>query len=425
MISHPVEFPLYVSSVRLTDRPGDLVAIDREQMTPLPPIRTVLRTRRRGETGSVGVLLHARLTEIGTIDLWCSQQNANRTWKLQFDVRSALQTDVAAHEGAAEAEGVVDEATWDACYACIAAVFSPAGDGKPQQLVKELGDVIGAGRSEWPTSLLRRMWEALLELEAGRQRSATHETRWLNLLGYTLRPGYGLALDDWRVAQTWKVVQGKLIHSSAAGRNESQILWRRIAGGLASGQQLAIAERLLGPIRILHRKLTTGHTRASDVALNPNESSEVWRLLGSLELLGMSLKLELGRILVDLLPKRKMANVRHAMVWAVSRLGQRVPVYGPLNTVVPAEHAARWLAAVLDLDGEDPIHQLAVMQLSRKTGDRYRDIDDAARSQAADWLVAHHVPPHLEELVREGGTLDAEEQGKIVGEALPTGLRLA
>ena len=39
-ISEPVEFPLLVSSTRLTDRPGDLVAVDAEQMRPLPPIRT-------------------------------------------------------------------------------------------------------------------------------------------------------------------------------------------------------------------------------------------------------------------------------------------------------------------------------------------------------------------------------------------------
>ena len=72
LISEPVEFPLYVSSTRLTDQPGEVVTIDREQMTPLPPIRTVLKTRSRREAGVVSVQLHAKLTEIGTIDLWCT-----------------------------------------------------------------------------------------------------------------------------------------------------------------------------------------------------------------------------------------------------------------------------------------------------------------------------------------------------------------
>ena len=37
-ISQPIEFSLFVSSTRLTDQPGDIVTINREQMKPLPPI---------------------------------------------------------------------------------------------------------------------------------------------------------------------------------------------------------------------------------------------------------------------------------------------------------------------------------------------------------------------------------------------------
>ena len=70
MVSEPAEFPLFVSSTRLTDKPGELVPIDRERMTPLPPMRTVLRTRKKAAAETVSVNLHARLTEIGTLDLW-------------------------------------------------------------------------------------------------------------------------------------------------------------------------------------------------------------------------------------------------------------------------------------------------------------------------------------------------------------------
>ena len=93
-ISQPVEFSLFYSSTRLTDQPGDLVTVQAEQMKALPPIRTVLRTDRRNESGTIPVSLHAHLSEIGTIDLWCRQLNADRRWRLQFDVRSATQTDI-------------------------------------------------------------------------------------------------------------------------------------------------------------------------------------------------------------------------------------------------------------------------------------------------------------------------------------------
>ncbi|MGO9114976.1 MAG: Hsp70 family protein [Thermoguttaceae bacterium] len=442
LVSEPVEFPLYVSSTRLTDRPGELVAFDREQMTPLPPIRTVLRTRKKGETETVAVNLHARLTEIGTLDLWCSEVAGKRSWRLQFDVRSATQTDVAAHESAAEGEGFVDEATWQECLAAIQQVFGPGGpinldgpikpDGilksdsteKPEGLVKRLSAVTGMNRNGWPTSLCRRLWEALIDSESGRRKSPVHEARWLNLLGFSLRPGYGLAVDDWRVAETWRLVQGKLVHPSVASRLEGWILWRRIGGGLLAGQQQALAEPLLGPIRGLHRLVVGGKGRGGDFGFQPNETAEIWRLLGSLELLPVSLKIELGEILLDLLPKRKMETARPAIVWAVGRLGARTPLYGPLNTVVPAETAGHWLKRLIDSFGGDPVGGLAVMQIARRTDDRYRDLSQKHRDAAAAYLTKESAPSHFVTLVQSGGSLDREEQGLVFGEALPKGLRL-
>ena len=202
-------------------------------------------------------------------------------------MRSATQTDIAAHQSQAEGEGVVDEAVWRQCQTLIAGrhLAPPGGPGtRPEGLVKRLVAATGTGRNQWPTSLCRRIWEALMEVEPGRRRSAVHEARWLNLLGFALRPGYGLAVDDWRVAQTWTALQGKFAHASADVRVEGWILWRRIAGGLAAGQQQALADPLLGPVRSLHHQLTTGKGR-SDFGFAIPETAEMWRLLGSLELL--------------------------------------------------------------------------------------------------------------------------------------------
>ncbi|MEZ4764211.1 MAG: hypothetical protein R3C26_13835 [Calditrichia bacterium] len=49
------------------------------------------------------------------------------------------------------------------------------------------------------------MADKLLEIMDGRKLSAAHEARWLNLLGYCLRPGFGDPLDDWRMKQIWKL----------------------------------------------------------------------------------------------------------------------------------------------------------------------------------------------------------------------------
>ena len=420
-ISEPVEFPLFVSSTRLTDISGQVVAIEPEQMLPLPPIRTVLRATRRREKGTVPVKLHARLSEIGTIDLWCSEVGNDRIWRLQFDIRSTTQTDLVAHDSGAESEGFFDESKWHACRDVIGGVFAPQGRDDPVDLIKQLAKTLQTSKRQWPTSLLRRMWEVLMELETGRRRSAPHEVRWVHLLGYALRPGYGFALDDWRVAETWRSVRGKLIHGSA---EQSLILWRRVAGGLSRGQQLAIAESSLAAIRALHGRFTGGKRRGHESLLNPNDSIEIWRLLGSLELLSVPAKIELGDIIVELLPKRKLERVRDAMAWALGRVGQRVPVYGPLNTVVPLDKAAEWLQVLMSQDSGRTTDLLAAMQLARRTADRHRDLAESLRQEAASWIGKHGGRDHLVKLAVDGGSLDHEEQSHIFGESLPRGLRI-
>ena len=139
----------------------------------------------------------------------------------------------------------------------------------------------------------------------------------------------------------------------------------------------------------------------------------------------VSLKIELGNIVLDLLPKRKMEPVRPAMAWAVGRLGARMPVYGPLNTVVPVDVVRDWLTRLMDSYGEDPSSQLAVMQMARRTEDRYRDVSEKLRRKVLDWLELEEAPDHFVQLVRDGGQLDDREQGLVFGEALPNGLRLS
>ncbi|HUG91435.1 MAG TPA: Hsp70 family protein, partial [Planctomycetaceae bacterium] len=341
LVAQPIEFPLFVSSTRLTDRPGELIPIDPEQMRALPPIRTVLKSSKAKDSGAVPVYLHAGLTEIGTLDLACREVGGRRSWRLQFDVRSATQTDVAAHQAAAERLGFLDEDAWQTVHGLIAATFGPPWTGAPASLAKRIAAALELGRQDWPPSLLRRMWEALVEFETGRRRSHEHEARWLNLLGFALRPGYGLALDDWRVAETWRVLQGRLVHPTPSCRAEWWILWRRIGGGLAAGQQQALSAPLLASIRQTHRQSQTGRAKGgASVATGGHEAAEIWRLLGSFELLPVATRVDLGEMIAGLLPRPRMEPVRQALLWALGRVGARMPVYGPLNTVVPATKAA-------------------------------------------------------------------------------------
>ena len=51
------------------------------------------------------------------------------------------------------------------------------------------------------------------------------------------------------------------------------------------------------------------------------------------------------------------------------------------------------------------------MQLARRTDDRYRDLPEKLRREAVDWLTAGDAPGHFIQLVRDGGTLETDEQG--------------
>ncbi|MEL7496610.1 MAG: Hsp70 family protein [Planctomycetota bacterium] len=423
-ISQPVEFSIYVSSTRLADAAGELMPVDPEQMKTLPPIRTALRAKSRNEKRDIPVRLRVGLTEIGTIDLSCHEVDSDRSWKLQFDVRSATQTDLESHQGLGETEGFVDETTWQSCEQAIADVFGEANNAPPKSLVKQLTEITGMDRYEWPMSLLRRIWAALMDHQEGRRKSAAHESRWLNLLGFSLRPGYGLALDDWRVTETWRHVNGKLAFGTPAIRNESLILWRRLAGGLTRGQQTSIADPLLAALRSLSRKLQGLKIKNTTVLMRPEESVEVWRLLGSLEWLSPNTKHEIGSLIVSLKDKPKLSSARDAMIWSLGRLGQRAPIYGPLNSVMNAQVTEEWINSIIAIDEAPPSYQLAVVQMSRVTNDRYRDLDSSFRDRVVRWLERQSAQPRWVELVQEYGTFDAEEQGKLVGESLPQGLRL-
>ena len=99
----------------------------------LPPIRTALKVKSRNEKRGVPVKLQVGLTEIGTIALSCHQVDDDRSWKLQFDVRSATQTDRTSHSGAGESEGFIDEETWQTpAKQRLRRCLTPDGNEKPK-----------------------------------------------------------------------------------------------------------------------------------------------------------------------------------------------------------------------------------------------------------------------------------------------------
>ncbi len=106
-----------------------------------------------------------------------------------------------------------------------------------KQLRAQLEQVLGE-RASWNTPLLRQLFDALWLRARARRRSPEHERLWLNLAGYCLRPGFGFALDEWRLQQLWTLFDAGVAHGADKQvQAEWWTLWRRVAGGLDAAQQ--------------------------------------------------------------------------------------------------------------------------------------------------------------------------------------------
>ncbi len=431
-LAEPVEFPLYVSSTRLTDSAGEFFQLSAEQVTSLAPIRTVLKIGKKRTAETVRVQLTVKLSEIGTLELGCRTLDKTKHWRLEFDVRSATQTNVPLNETTGEQLGIVDESVWNQCHQILFPVFGSSStatiSNKPSELMNLLENAMKIPRDEWIPSILRRIWSQLIEWELGRKKTAQHEARWLNLLGFSLRPGYGVAVDDWRVEETWKFVQGKLIHGNDQCRIESFILWRRIAGGLSAGRQQTLADPILKTLRQFHSRLTLKPGQKisgnAEFGQSAHEASEMLRMLGAFEHLSIGQKISIGEMLFDIQPKKKCESMRSAIFWTLGRLGSRKPVYGSLANVIPQDVIERWLKRLMSVENSDFALKNAVIFCSRCTDDRWRDISPMMRKKVVRWCREHAVESAQIEHVLSVQRMDESMQTAMLGDVLPRGLRI-
>ncbi len=392
-----VSFRLYSSRARTEDRAGDVVEFPREPVEGEPhlhaPLNAVLRFGKAGER-LVPVKLGAKLTEVGTLEIWADSKESEHRWRLQFELRKAVAEQAAARPGA-----VISDEALAAAEALIPAAFVD-DTVEASQLPARLEQALGLGRNSWPVSAIRKLGDGMLELAEARKRSAAHELRWLNLCGFCLRPGFGYPGDDFRIEQARRVYAAGLTFANQV-QNEIEwwIFWGRVAGGLNKNQQTDVFQRLSPTL------LPRGSKKPQRV--NPSLLREMWRAAASLELLPLQTKTQLGDELLARVVKNDFVETG---LWCLARLGARKLFYGPINQVLPAATVSRWVDALLKV----PKSADAVAALARVTGDATRDL-----------------PPHTLETVRralpdlnleEEPTGDLAAMGKIFGEELPSGL---
>ena len=426
LTNRPVRFRLFSSSDRVGDRAGQLLTLPADALAELPPMYTVLRFARSSHEAALSVNLHARLTEIGTLELEAvARATGNEQedrWKLQFDLRAAHDPGGAAPSASVSpAETVpsdVDPQKLEAAVAVLRGLYGKeaAGAVAPPSVMRELQAILGP-RDGWSFTTLRALWEPLKDQRGGRGKSAAHEARWYNLVGFTLRPGFGYPLDDWRVKETWRLFNAGLVHDKDDPcKLEWWILWRRVSGGLTRTQQDEIFKR------IAPHFLASFAKKADRKPPGAQEAAEMWRTVASMERITAKQKAELGDALLALLEKKKVPD---QSFWALGRLGARVPLYGPIEGVLARKIAEKWLERVMAMPWKGEAHALAAAEIARASGDRARDLDEALRRRLADRLRAGFVEgERLARLVLEPTAREAREERLAFGDSLPSGLRL-
>jgi hypothetical protein len=266
---------------------------------------------------------------------------------------------------------------------------------------------MGLGKNSWPLSAIRQMADAFLAVTDGRKKSPAYEIRWLNLCGFSMRPGFGYPGDDFRIEQARRLFAGGITYGNQVQCEiDWWIFWGRVAGGLNRNQQADIYQRLSGHL------LPRGNKKPQRI--NAALQREMWRAASSLALLPIGTKTELGEALIK---RVKAGDFKESELWCLSRIGARQLFYGPINLVVPPATVARWVEVLLKV----PNSGEALASMARRTEDPTRDLAPALRES-----VKHRLEtlPHAGRLL---ATLEGEEEddrtlGRIFGEELPSGL---
>ncbi|OHB82015.1 MAG: molecular chaperone DnaK [Planctomycetes bacterium RBG_16_64_10] len=88
VVGERAHFRFFGSSVRKQDRPGDVITSWAEgELIETDGLETMLAADDRIDEPFVPVRFHARITELGVLELWCVSTTTDNRWRLEFSVR--------------------------------------------------------------------------------------------------------------------------------------------------------------------------------------------------------------------------------------------------------------------------------------------------------------------------------------------------
>jgi hypothetical protein len=89
-VGEPAEFRFLTSTIRKNDAPGALIEDWGDDLEELAPLEVTLDKENSGGDGEVvPVTLESRVTELGTLELWCAERTGDHRWKLELNIRDS------------------------------------------------------------------------------------------------------------------------------------------------------------------------------------------------------------------------------------------------------------------------------------------------------------------------------------------------
>ena len=419
VVGEPVSFPLYSATFSqggTRARAGDLVdVVDvANTLESLPTLQTVIPPPQE-----IPVRIQATLTEVGTLELGLQMTSeALVRFGLSFSTRldGVVEGEHTARPGQVPVADNLPKRVDEGKELILGFFGSKSKDVDPKRvkdLRRDLEKIFGV-RETWSSGLLRELAAVLLSGATRRRRSAEHERVFFQLLGFCLRPGFGVPFDDWRIDQVWPLWKEGIQYIVERPTWGSWfVLWRRVAGGLTAERQRVLAE-------YVKPWLLEQGTGKKGTGPTPHGTDEMIRLVAALERISADDKVTFGDFI-----HKKLGRGGIASYWPLGRIGAREPLAGSAHDVVPAHVAARWAERILEADLKTAEGgSFALAQIARVTGDRTRDLDGGLRDKIAARLDKAAAPPHWVRMVQEKVDVSVDDDAAAFGESLPVGLRL-
>lgn len=406
-IDKRVRFQTFQGSDSMNPPAGIWCGEDVDTMRPLPALDT--KVESEGE-GSVPVRLRSGVNELGLLQVRCESLDTENpgSWPLEFNLRETATESVQVASSCSD----LNPRTLAKAEQILKRGLTARGEGaKASRILKEMEAALGSAKHEWSLELCRALSAAPL-MDAGRwQGNPESAESWLQLTGFLLRPGFGAAGDEERLAN----LAGALdMGECSAARVEVQrlVLLRRVAAGFGEAEQARVFDE---QVEALIRSRRT--------------EAERMRLLGSLEKVDLSRKGILYETLFERLEENEADGKSLSPVLAgFGGLLSRVLFCASEDRIMPPDTVEKLFKRLGKLDWTDARYGEAIalfLRAGRLVEDRSLNVSRSVLGKIVAKLEKSRVAAKRLKPLRDYQAVTRSERIASFGEALPPGLLLS